>query len=140
MPISHEELEEYRKTHPVPATEEENPVTEEVSPVTEEQLQTLKTLKEKYGAEAVEAGLEELGVDSVTLTVDKKIVRSEQSESVLWYVVSFLFGILGGILGYVALRFTDRRMATNCLIIGFATTVIGGILGLVLLSALGMFK
>jgi hypothetical protein len=41
-----------------------------------------------------------------------------------WYLVSILFGLLGGIIGYVALRQDNPGAANNCLIIGVIITIL----------------
>ncbi|UCB60493.1 MAG: zinc ribbon domain-containing protein, partial [Candidatus Bathyarchaeota archaeon] len=42
-----------------------------------------------------------------------------------WYLVPLLLGLLGGILGYIAVRDEDREMADNLLFIGTIVTIIG---------------
>jgi hypothetical protein len=54
----------------------------------------------------------------------------------LWYLVPFLFGILGGIVAYVAVKDRDADMAFGLLIFGILWTVIGVILYVVAISAL----
>jgi uncharacterized membrane protein HdeD (DUF308 family) len=46
----------------------------------------------------------------------------------LWYLVAFLFGLLGGLIAYVAVKDEDKGMANNCILIGIMTTIFGAIL------------
>ena len=46
----------------------------------------------------------------------------------LGYLVAFLFGILGGLIAYVAVKDEDEAMANNCILIGIMTTIFGAIL------------
>src|SRR3990170_8719997 len=42
----------------------------------------------------------------------------------LWYLVPFFFGVLGGIVGYVAVKDKDENMAFGLLLFGIIWTVI----------------
>jgi len=42
----------------------------------------------------------------------------------LWYLVPFFFGILGGILGYVATKDEDRETADSLLFFGIVWTIV----------------
>jgi len=42
-----------------------------------------------------------------------------------WYLVPFLLGLIGGILGYIAVKDEDKEMADNLLFIGIIMTFIG---------------
>jgi hypothetical protein len=57
-----------------------------------------------------------------------------EGPSVLWYLVPFFFGILGGIVGYVAVKDEDENMALGLLLFGIFWTVIVFVLYLVALS------
>ena len=41
-----------------------------------------------------------------------------------WYLVPIIFGLVGGVIGYFALRKDDPKKAKNCLIIGGILTII----------------
>ena len=49
---------------------------------------------------------------------------NEKIRSRWWYLVPILFGLVGGIIGYFALRKDDPKKAKNCLIIGGILTII----------------
>ena len=49
-----------------------------------------------------------------------------------WYLVPFFFNILGGIIGYVAVRNEDRQMANRLLIFGIVMFVVALVLTFVL--------
>ena len=49
---------------------------------------------------------------------------NEKIRSGWWYLVPILFGLVGGIIGYFALRKDDPKKAKNCLIIGGILTII----------------
>ena len=57
-----------------------------------------------------------------------------EGPSFLWYLVPFLFGILGGIVGYVAVKDKDENMAFGLLLFGIFWTVIGSVLYLAAVS------
>jgi len=57
-----------------------------------------------------------------------------EGPSFLWYFVPFFFGILGGIVGYVAVKDKDENMAFGLLLFGIFWTVIGSILYLAAVS------
>lgn len=59
--------------------------------------------------------------------------RNYGSPDKAWWLVPFLFGILGGIVAYVAVKDDDREMADNLLIFGILWTVALAILGWLLL-------
>ena len=46
-----------------------------------------------------------------------------------WYLVPLLFGILGGIIGYFAVKNEDQRLANNLLIVGIVVTFLIFLLG-----------
>jgi len=48
----------------------------------------------------------------------------EKKRSNWWYLVPILFGIIGGIIGYFALRRDDLQKAKKCLYIGLILTAI----------------
>lgn len=54
----------------------------------------------------------------------------------LWYLVPFFFGILGGILGYIAVKSDDPDMADTLLIFGFLWTFVLGFLSWILIFRL----
>ena len=49
---------------------------------------------------------------------------NEKIRSGWWYLVPILFGLVGGIIGYFALRKDDPKKAKNCLILGGILTII----------------
>jgi len=49
---------------------------------------------------------------------------NEKIRSRWWYLVPILFGLVGGIIGYFALRKDDPKKAKNCLIIGGILTIV----------------
>jgi len=57
-----------------------------------------------------------------------------EGPSFLWYLVPFFFGILGGILGYVAVKDKDENVALGLLLFGIFWTVIALVLYLVAFS------
>ena len=54
------------------------------------------------------------------LSVPRQSVEYEpiDNPSSAWYLVPFLFGLIGGLIGYVAVKDRDKDMATNLLIFG----------------------
>ncbi len=57
-----------------------------------------------------------------------------EGPSFLWYFVPFFFGILGGIVGYVAVKDKDENMAFGLLLFGIFWTVIASVLYLTAVS------
>ncbi len=51
--------------------------------------------------------------------------QKKKGSAVGWYLLSFIFGIIGGLIGYVALRQENPGAASNCLIIGVIMMVLG---------------
>ena len=56
-----------------------------------------------------------------------------------WYLVPILFGLVGGVIGYFALRKDDPKKAKNCLILGGILTIIN-IVASISLSAIFPFE
>jgi hypothetical protein len=53
-----------------------------------------------------------------------KVVTGERAKpSALWWLVPFLFGIIGGIIAYVGVKDDDRNMAENLLIFGISWSI-----------------
>jgi len=57
---------------------------------------------------------------------EREQLRTEfvEKPTALWYLVPFFFGIIGGIIAYVATRDEDKEMADSLLIFGIVWTVI----------------
>jgi len=53
---------------------------------------------------------------------------SEDKPSAIWYLVAILFGLLGGIIAYIATRDRDPDMASNCMIISILVMIAGAVL------------
>jgi CHASE2 domain-containing sensor protein len=52
-----------------------------------------------------------------------------------WYLIPFFLGILGGIIGYFAVKNDDKEMANNLLVEGIIMTVIAVILWFIFIVA-----
>jgi uncharacterized membrane protein YeaQ/YmgE (transglycosylase-associated protein family) len=73
--------------------------------------------------------------DTRELRESREIIEEViEGPSFLWYFVPFFFGILGGIVGYVAVRDKDENMALGLLLFGIFWTVIGSVLYLTAVS------
>ena len=59
----------------------------------------------------------------------------EKKRSNWWYIVPILFGIIGGIIGYYALRRDDPQKAKKCLYLGLILTAIKIIANIALIAA-----
>ena len=46
----------------------------------------------------------------------------ELKPSALWYILPLIFGLLGGLISYVALRRNNLLMACDCIALGLGTT------------------
>jgi hypothetical protein len=64
------------------------------------------------------------------------IEEAIEGPSFLWYLVPFFFGILGGIVGYVAVKDKDENMALGLLLFGIFWTVIASVLYVTAMSLL----
>ncbi len=100
-------------------------------------MAALKTLDNKI------AGLKGAGVTDLPPNIVPELARanpdimqtpyefrgSSEPERMLptywWYLVPVLFGLLGGIIMYVALRNEDEGMASEGLFVGLVITVVG---------------
>jgi|TARA_B100001750_G_scaffold107868_1_gene85255 uncharacterized membrane protein len=58
----------------------------------------------------------------------------ERKRSNWWYLVPILFGIIGGIIGYFALKRDAPEKAKKCLYLGLVLTVINIIANIALFS------
>lgn len=58
----------------------------------------------------------------------ERIKEAIEAPTPLWYLVPFFFGVLGGIVGYVAVKDKDENMASGLLLFGIFWTVIAVIL------------
>jgi uncharacterized membrane protein len=54
----------------------------------------------------------------------------EKQRSNWWYILPILFGIIGGIIAYFAIRKDDREKAKKCMYIGLVLFAIGIIVDL----------
>ena len=52
----------------------------------------------------------------------------KQERSLVWLIIPFFTGVIGGILTYQAFRRDDKKLAEKCLYIGLATTALASIL------------
>jgi uncharacterized membrane protein len=55
--------------------------------------------------------------------------------SVLWWLLPFFFGILGGIVGYFAVKSRNQGTARKLLIFGIVMTIINMLVGAVIYYA-----
>ena len=59
---------------------------------------------------------------------EQKPDKKNNKPSKAWYLVPLFFGILGGIVGYLAVKDDDKKMAKKLLIAGLLISLIPGIL------------
>ena len=59
----------------------------------------------------------------------------EKTRSRWWYLMPILFGLIGAIIAYFALRRDDPGKAMKCLLVGVGLTVINIMVNLVFFSA-----
>jgi hypothetical protein len=64
-------------------------------------------------------------IDSLISTDQTLQYAPASNPTRLWYLVAFLFGLIGALIGYVAVRERSDTMATRLLLIGIVTTAIG---------------
>ena len=62
----------------------------------------------------------------------------ERPRSNAWYLLPIFIGIIGGIIGYLAIRKDDPQKAKNCIYIGIVMMVIGIIFNVILLGVEGV--
>jgi positive regulator of sigma E activity len=74
------------------------------------------------------------------LSTSRDVEGLEETSSVrptlLWYLVPFFFGILGGIVGYVGTKDEDKDMASGLLLFGAVWSIILYIFYWIALSSL----
>jgi len=66
---------------------------------------------------------------NIVISSSKGLERSEEDTSyerptLLWYLVPFFFGIIGGIVGYVGVKDEDKEMADILLVFGILWSII----------------
>jgi len=66
-----------------------------------------------------------------------QLVASAQKHTELWYLVPLLFNIVGGIVGYLAIKKDDKPMANRLLIIGIVMFGLGLSIAFVVLFMVG---
>jgi uncharacterized membrane protein YsdA (DUF1294 family) len=59
--------------------------------------------------------------------------KKEKFPSTLWYVIAIVFGIVGGLISYVATKEEYPDAAFSILIISFISTIVGTVLLFLLL-------
>jgi len=52
-------------------------------------------------------------------------MEPERQRSNWWYILPILFGIIGGIIAYFAIRKDDRQKAKKCLYLGLMLLAVG---------------
>ena len=62
----------------------------------------------------------------------------ERTSSNAWYLLPIFIGMIGGIIGYLAIRKDDPQKAKNCIYIGIVMMVIGIIFNVILLGVEGV--
>ena len=50
--------------------------------------------------------------------------QDPQIRSKWWYLLPIFLGVIGGVIAWFALKYTDRKLAKNCLILGIILDVI----------------
>lgn len=51
-------------------------------------------------------------------------LEKSQKPTGLWYLAPFFFGIIGGLVGYVAVKYDDKGMADNLLVFGIGWSIL----------------
>lgn len=83
----------------------------------------MKKTREEIEDEIVREALEE-----------KPQVKQSSLPSLWWYLVPFLFGILGGLIAYACVKSEDKKMAHSLLVFGILWGVITAYFGLLLFA------
>ena len=52
-------------------------------------------------------------------------MQPEKQRSSWWYILPILFGIIGGIIAYFAIRKDDREKAKKCIYLGLIMLAVG---------------
>jgi len=102
---------------------------------------TLCPRRERY-AGAIPCRIYERKIEAISpifpLLPDTGVGKSKEeafeSPSLMWYLVPFFFGILGGIVAYVAVKDKDEDMAFGLLLFGIIWTVIAVVLYIAVIS------
>ena len=63
---------------------------------------------------------------------------TEKPRSNAWYLLPIFIGMIGGIIGYLAIRKDDPQKAKNCIYIGIVMMIIGIIFNVILLGVEGV--
>ena len=80
-------------------------------------------------SQAIERGRNSVDMSSVRDTTESHASYSTPSNkpTSAWYLAAFFFGLIGGLVGYVAVKDDDPDMAGNLLGLGILITIIGAI-------------
>ncbi len=100
-------------------------------------LAAIKTLESKI-EELKESPLPSLNHEIVSHGVNEfeKAVDLAEKPTLLWYLVPFFFGIIGGIVAYVGTKDEDEGMATNLLLFGIVWSIVLIIIYLAMLASI----
>jgi len=100
--------------------------------ISKEEYEEMKKILELDSARLVETEMPSIEVEPATPLPSYSTYVEKPSS--LWYLVPFFFGIIGGLIGYAAVKNEDEEMATNLLIFGIFMTFIAIIVVLVFYS------
>jgi hypothetical protein len=77
---------------------------------------------------------------NVLLSSSSGVERFEDASferpTLLWYLVPFFFGLIGGLVGYVGVKDEDKAMANSLLVFGLVWSIILAIFYWVLITSL----
>ncbi len=67
-------------------------------------------------------------------------MSSEKTRSNWWYLLPILFGLIGGIIAYFALRSDDPKKAKNCMVLSVILLLIGIVLNFIFATQISQFE
>ncbi len=60
-------------------------------------------------------------------------IKPPKIKSKWWYALPIFLGVIGGVVGWFALKYDYRKLAKNCLILGVILTVIEALIFIIFL-------
>lgn len=100
---------------------------EEYCPICSDRFKNQEEMLSHFESHSVEEKMKVLKSDNAPSRQEYAgTINLLKKPSSAWYLVPFLFAILGGIIAYVAIKNDDQNMAINMILLGVMMTFVSG--------------